>query len=265
MEVGGNCLNAAVCLARLGVKATLVCHIGNDQIGEELLEKVKNEGVCIDHVKISEMITGFSYIIVDSTTKSRTVIYHPPLHSLLPEDISPSILDDVGLLLLDAKYPVAALQAVKWSNEKGIKILLDAEVECIGFVEFSDIIASCDYITCSEGFPTKFTQKEDLLAAMSILLEHNAEHKKKEWIVTTLGSFGCVLMMRGEGTHTRVSSFSQLKQNVNKSLHPSTRHLYFSYTVDNREFIIIYCSAHSSPSSQIKDTTGNHSLVNREC
>ncbi len=45
VEAGGNAANAAVALSRLGVSAAIAAHMGNDQVGRDMLASLQREGV----------------------------------------------------------------------------------------------------------------------------------------------------------------------------------------------------------------------------
>lgn len=60
--VGGSCLNVAVGLARLGVPTTLVTRIGDDELGELVL----------DHLRVSKVVLGPGSLVAGGVTSTAT-------------------------------------------------------------------------------------------------------------------------------------------------------------------------------------------------
>src|SRR5580698_10949559 len=63
---GGKGANQAVAVARLQHPVEMIGMVGNDRIGEELLENLKREGVGISHVGIVTGSSGTATVLVDS-------------------------------------------------------------------------------------------------------------------------------------------------------------------------------------------------------
>ena len=51
---GGNPLNVAVYVVRLGGESTYVGAVGTDKYGEKMMEAIKGKGVDISHLKVLE-------------------------------------------------------------------------------------------------------------------------------------------------------------------------------------------------------------------
>ena len=64
MYPGGNPVNVAACLRRLGERASYVGAVGNDRWGEFLLSALRDRGVDVSHVRVEEGSTAVSYVSV---------------------------------------------------------------------------------------------------------------------------------------------------------------------------------------------------------
>ena len=89
--VGGPATTAAVTLARLGVDVDLSCVIGDDEDGEFVLQRLKNEGVGTSNVVVDKSVrTANGTIVVSKSEQTRAIMVQP--HSVRPAkpaDLSP--------------------------------------------------------------------------------------------------------------------------------------------------------------------------------
>lgn len=139
-------------------------------------------------------------------------------------------------------------------------MLLDGEKECSKRAHYQDIIDRVDYLKCSENFPTYWTNKQDLLEAMNDLMIQSLV--KRQFVITTLGANGSVMLKRGTSTSglPTVSSFADIESKL-----PEWReldkviHLVYKPSFDVEPSVILYCPPYKKISNQIVDTTGLHS------
>ena len=77
-SMGGNAANNAVGCTRLGIKTTIVLTVGGDDIGNQLLSHLKNEGVDTSFV-IQQTAARSNYSTVITYGGERTIfVYHAP-------------------------------------------------------------------------------------------------------------------------------------------------------------------------------------------
>ncbi|MBI5765820.1 carbohydrate kinase family protein [Candidatus Falkowbacteria bacterium] len=61
---GGGAANTAVTFSKLGLKTAVICRLGNDDNGREILKNFKNQGIDTSFIKINKKeTTGFSVIL----------------------------------------------------------------------------------------------------------------------------------------------------------------------------------------------------------
>jgi sugar/nucleoside kinase (ribokinase family) len=84
VEGAGNASNNAVGASRLGMKASIVSILGDDDIGRNILKHWKQEGLDTRHVQIDKgRCTNYSTVL--NYDSERTIlVYHEPRHYTLP-------------------------------------------------------------------------------------------------------------------------------------------------------------------------------------
>ncbi|KAK6940587.1 Carbohydrate kinase PfkB [Dillenia turbinata] len=160
VQGGGNAGNALTCAARLGLFPRIISKIASDPQGQGILEELKADGVNTTFLVMSkEGNSPFTYVIVDSQTKTRTCIHSPGYPPLIPEDLSPSkissALDGARLLYSDARLPEIALLLAReasysFATRIGIPLLIDAERKREGL---DDLLNLASYVVCASKFP----------------------------------------------------------------------------------------------------------------
>lgn len=77
-SVGGNAANNAVGVRRLGIKTMIVLTLGDDNNGNQIIEKLRSEGVDMTYV-IQQPSTSSNYSVVIDYSGERTIfVYHAP-------------------------------------------------------------------------------------------------------------------------------------------------------------------------------------------
>jgi ribokinase len=89
-KVAGNALNNAVGSARLGMKAGFYSVIGDDDVGEQIMNRMKREKITSKYLKIQKN-SNTNYSVVLDFAKDRTILqYSHPREYRLPDDIEPA-------------------------------------------------------------------------------------------------------------------------------------------------------------------------------
>jgi fructokinase len=199
-KIGGAPLNVALRLASLGVKAQIISRIGNDKIGKELLEFIKENGVSTNTIQVDETFsTGEVLVQLDKKGSATYTINYPVAWDKI--ECTPEIENVVknadafvygSLVCRDlvsyttllelinyAKYKIfdANLRAPFYTKEVLIRLMLQSD-----FIKFND-----DELYEISGF----------LNSPYHSLEQNilfiAEHTNTKHICVTKGSHGAVL------------------------------------------------------------------------
>ena len=115
---GGVAANAAVTIARLGGRATLLGAIGADPVGDLVLEELRTERVEVQHVRrLASHSTPESIIIVEPNGE-RTIIADPTIDlTRLPVPDLPTAEFDA--VLVDARWSAATRRALEMAQQQG--------------------------------------------------------------------------------------------------------------------------------------------------
>jgi len=120
-SIGGNAANNAVGTRRLGIKTAAILTLGDDEIGDSIVEKLIKEGVSTDFVFRLKK-TRSNYSIAVNYSGERTIFtYKPDIEYKLP-DIFPSV-SWVYLTSMGDAFEPAYKKIADWvKSDKNIKL-----------------------------------------------------------------------------------------------------------------------------------------------
>ncbi|XP_061368600.1 uncharacterized protein LOC133311560 isoform X1 [Gastrolobium bilobum] len=266
VQGGGNTGNAMTCAARLGLKPRIISKVAKDAQGRALLEELEADGVDTSFFVVSKEGTSpFSYVIVDSQTKTRTCIFTEGYPPMVPEDLPRanllSALEGARVVYFDVRLPESALVIAQEAFRQNISILVDAERPREGL---NDLLPLADYVICSEKFPQAWTETSSIPRALvSIILRL----PRLKFVIATLGEDGCIMLEKcvDEGSHLEEmdvdTSLKSLTRRKNDSIAMPTC-IASSVTKFRAEGIgsvcgrLYFCTAEKIPPSELIDTTG---------
>lgn len=82
--IGGNACNNAVGSARLGLKAAFFSIIGDDDVGQKILQTIKKEKVSLKYLTIQKHSASNLSIALRYKTERTILVYHQPRRYTLP-------------------------------------------------------------------------------------------------------------------------------------------------------------------------------------
>lgn len=86
-SIGGNAANNAVGCSRLGIKTAIVLSLGDDNVGNLIVERLKGEGVAMDFV-VRQPKTVSSYSTIINYSGERTIFtFHAPRTYEFPTEL----------------------------------------------------------------------------------------------------------------------------------------------------------------------------------
>lgn len=237
---GGNCANTLTSIRRLGIACTLVAKIGDDSNGTAVLSELQRDGICTDYIMTRRgMATPFTYIIVDSSSSSRTCIHTPASEEVMPYDVDvEALLENVSLVVLDGRHTLAALRLAKEANTRNIPVLLDVERDR---PHIRELVPCADFIVTNKSYPFSFAPDAGTpLDAMARLLTCG----RAKAVITTAGLSGSKLLVRkSDAEHGRSDGPLLVTHDVVKFLDSGIN-----------EFIFMQCPSWSI--KDVVDTTG---------
>lgn len=189
---GGNCGNTLIALRRLGLACSILTKVGDDATGKMITDEFVDEGVDTAHVVVKEgMKSPFTYVLVDLKSGTRTCIHTPAEEDLLEVDVKEEWLESAAHVHLDGRHTLAALKVARMAIERSIPVSLDVEKDR---PHIRELLPLADYIITNARYPNVFA--EDFYTGMKTLLELG----RAKFVISTLGSEGSVMMLRGDDT-----------------------------------------------------------------
>ncbi|CAE7361484.1 KHK [Symbiodinium natans] len=200
---GGNAANTAAALAKLGSRPRLLSKVGDDALGNSIVEGLEDQGVDTSFaLRAKGQSSTFSTVLVDASGGTRTCVNSPMKEDMSRQDMEQLLADeavsfrDAKLIHLDGRHPEASLvlvDAALSSRGDGAQpfITLDAERPREGL---EPLLQRCDGLFCSASFPSAWTGKSGLPSALASLLQDTATNAS--FALATRGERGALLLAR---------------------------------------------------------------------
>jgi sulfofructose kinase len=156
----GMASSAATSIARLGGNVSLWASVGEDHIGQRVVEDLTAEGVdCSSVRRIEGARSAFSSIFVDAAGERMIVPYYDPKLMSAPETVPAIAAGTYDVVMTDVRWPLAAAQALIAAREAGVDGVLDADTASLETLEKLMPLAS--HIVASEPAAEKVTGESD--------------------------------------------------------------------------------------------------------
>ncbi len=188
---GGPVGNALVCISKLGIDASYLGLLSNNQSGQYLVDEFKQYGVDVSNIKLVDNTSAFtSFILLNAEKGTRTCVFD---RGSVPDD--PSLLDlniikNYDVLHLDGNYLNIAIEAAKVAKQNRVKVSLDAGSLYPGIER---LLPYVDIFVASEDFARKLTKEEDI----NLAIKKIDEIYHPEVLVVTEGSKGGTYLKKG--------------------------------------------------------------------
>ncbi|MEW6263435.1 MAG: PfkB family carbohydrate kinase [Thermodesulfobacteriota bacterium] len=183
IQGGGPAATAMVTLSRLGRRAAIIGAVGDDDSGRFIRDGLIKEKVDVSRLTIVPGGRSQTAFIVISPPARRAIFWHPGLGTdLSPETLDLEFIRQARLLHVDGLKLAASLLAARTARQAGRPVTYDAGTLRPGCL---DLVASSDYLICSEKFFSSFHQGPDIRAGLARLLDLGPRQA-----VVTLGSRG---------------------------------------------------------------------------
>ncbi len=195
---GGKGANVAVAAARVlgpGEVALIGC-LGRDPIAEQQIKILKDEGVVVSGIKISEETeSGQAYIVIDRNGRNIINTFFGANLKLSPEDLHRSevrslISESSIVTLIDP--PIETIEAaVSLAKDHGKTTIWDAGVRSVlGIERLETILKNLDFLVINEIEVKNLTGETNPLKAWQLLSAVNSDIK----LIVKLGERGCSMI-----------------------------------------------------------------------
>lgn len=125
---GGNAANAAVAIARLGGKAYFAAPLGDDAVGDRLIESLQREGVeCVGCVRVPGARTPVSAIFVDARGDRTIANYRDHRLNDATADDPDLLVTAIDAVVADNRFPDFVLPICRAAMARRIPVVIDAD------------------------------------------------------------------------------------------------------------------------------------------
>ncbi len=211
--LGGKGANQAVASVRSGAKTIFIGKIGIDLFGDQMISRLKDEGINMDFVvRDSQNPSGVAFILIDENGENMISVAPGANSTLNSEDINnrKEIIKNAKTIVVQMEIPIDTIQQIFTIASKGkaIKILNPAPLKPIPI----DVFKNVDIIIPNEG---ELYRLHSLLDFEKITKEGKQKIIQAardisslgiRYIITTLGKKGCLIFQGKENEFFEISS-----------------------------------------------------------
>ena len=193
---GGMTCTAMVAAQRLGAETSLITVVGDDPQGQQVIERLRQEGVRTDLIRVSkDAATQCTIILVKETTGQRAMMTRmgPSVDPVLT-DRDRERLAAAKVLHVDGHHADQAIEAAKIVHANGGVVTMDGTRLTRGI---EDLVPHVDYLITNASFPEKFTARGDYDQAARRFMEIGPSV-----VVVTLGEAGSHTWTKKRSFHT---------------------------------------------------------------
>eukprot|EP00026_Physarum_polycephalum_P011811 Phypoly_transcript_12055.p1 GENE.Phypoly_transcript_12055~~Phypoly_transcript_12055.p1 ORF type:complete len:361 (+),score=52.83 Phypoly_transcript_12055:65-1084(+) len=258
---GGNAANVSVCVSRLGIPSTIITKLGNDEIGSAVLKDFKDEKVDTSLVTIYNGATPFSYIIVDTSNKSRTII-NTPGQDLEENEVNHNFTSG-DLLFLDGRHSLAAKKLAKIANFQNIPVVLELENPTRPLIW--ELLPYADFIVSSAVFPPSYLkqkQESNQTNCKDPFQFLVSKCPRAKWLISTFGKKGSILIEKLQPQNEHTESEPTLDTIINDLVNQepvatnAKTPIVQSKATKDGLYTVYHCSIWPTDPNLIIDTTG---------
>ena len=202
MSLGGDALNEAVALARMGKQVELISKVGNDEAGRRVLDYIKENNIKTDKITVEDgLTTGMNIVLVDDKGE-RHFLTNPQgsLRKLSSENILPYVDDMADIVsfasifvspLLDVDVMECVFREIK--SKPGRILAADMTKAKNGekLEDLKKILCYVDYIFPNQEEIALLTGEDDPYVNAKLLVEAGVS-----CAVVKCGTKGCIIQTK---------------------------------------------------------------------
>ena len=209
LHLGGDALNQAIVLSRLGARTAIMGVVGHDALGDVLQDRLERNGVEVLNRR-SDINTAISIVLPDQSGE-RHFVYQPGNNRLLSwEHIRTDALKNTAFLSIGGSMSLPGLDGegmirlLKTARQYGAQTAMDFKVSSARFDRtlMKEALTLTDYVLPSEREACVLTgEKKDPRQMAEGLREMGARN-----CIIKLGSAGCYV--RAEGFEGMIPAYT---------------------------------------------------------
>lgn len=203
VETGGCAANAAIALARLGLRPTIVARVGDDLFGEFVRDELVAAGVDVTHLSRDAVLGTSKTVIVPVEGEDRRYIHTFGANAALSAAdlapalaVAPDVLYIGGFLVLPGLRQAELAEHVRAARQAGTRVVFDVVAPAGRPVSLDDVgavLPEVDYFVPNDDEAAALTGESDPKRQAQALLALGVGT-----VVITLGERGLVAATRDE-------------------------------------------------------------------
>jgi sulfofructose kinase len=162
IQGGGPVATAMVAASRLGCNSAMIDSIGDDWVGELVLQGFQKESVATEAIEIhSGHTTAISNVLVSTVDGSRAAMFLPgtaPEPSL--SDLQKAAVKSAKILHVNGRYWKACMQAVDLARARKVQVSFDGGADRFK-PEMRSLVPLTDVCIVARDFAEKYTGEVD--------------------------------------------------------------------------------------------------------
>lgn len=193
---GGSASNFAVAMSRLGVPTGLIASIGDDALGQFIINNLRNENVDISHVKIvKNASSGIVVVFIDEQGERRMIAYRGANLMMSKEDIDPKYIKSAKIIHLSGTRLDLAEYISSIAKQEGLIVSFDpgSVIASMGIENCKTILKNTDILFVNRIEVTRMTGINDILGSAYELINHGPS-----MIIIKLGPDGSMAVTRSQ-------------------------------------------------------------------
>lgn len=186
LTTGGDAMNEAMVLSRLGKQVRLITRIGTDDAGRYIKQTCTQAGIDTSHfLELDELATGVNVVLVDASGERRFFTNpHGSLRALEAQDITPqavrgaSIFCFASIFVFPKINPEQLAQLFARVRKQGLLVCADMTLPKRGerLPEMTPAFAQLDYLFANEAEAGAVTEESDPVRMADRLISAGARH-----------------------------------------------------------------------------------------
>lgn len=199
LSFGGDALNEAVVLSRLGKEVELISKVGDDEAGKRVLGYIQDNGIALDSIQVEQgLVTGINIVLVDGEGE-RYFLTNPngSLRRLTEKDIEPYLDEAADIVCFAGMFispliDIPAMERIfKKIKEKPDRLLVVDMTKAKNGERFEDLkglLPYIDYILPNQEEIFLLTGERNPVVNAELLVNAGVS-----CAVVKCGSKGCVI------------------------------------------------------------------------
>lgn len=208
LSAGGEAVNVSIAAAKLGLRAKILCALGEDCAGAIVEDALSRFGVDTGAVVRGEAPTPVTTMFVNADGTRKSITNEAHRHNFHPERKSARFTDARAIAvgsLFRAPFDDAEiiLSVLKTAKAHGMRTFADTKLPNFRALTLADIrkaMPYIDFITPNEDEARHFSGKTDPAEMARVFLSYGAKN-----VVVKLGAKGCYYL--GEAGQYRLPAF----------------------------------------------------------